>query len=292
MGSNRKISIILPNDALEAHSTKMSNWNIMPYRRVDECLMSKPDRKLSEIITGYEQVNVVEDTTESATFYPTANTSLAFYCGPDTPFIYITGPMTRPIQFTDVKPGTYFVILFSPAKLFTVDEVPLNEFHNQWVPIENIPIHNFHTLSEQLSRASTFRERIMLWESHFYPGWFDKLRNVPFWVNEILTTVSKDPTNFDDKKLSKLTGYTVRRTRDIFRRYTGITPKDYRRILRYKLSLYNLTTNPRTNLAGLANNLGFFDQAHFVNDFKKFHGSTPTQFIEEFLNSSIKSLPL
>lgn len=274
---------MLPKNDMESQGTKMPDWYIRPYRRVDQCLWSKPDVRLKNIITGYEQVNVIKKVTEPAVFYPETCTALTFYCGPGTPSVFFTGAMTQPIHFTDVKPGIYFVIVFSPGKMYSVTSIPLNEFQNAWVSIDDILTPNFHYLSEQLSMALSFQDRIRIWESYFKPDWMENERGIPVWVNNALSMISKKPNYFKDKKLAAFTGYTIRHTRDVFKRYAGITPKDFRRISRYKLGLYHLTTNPAINCAGLAYELGYADQAHFINEFKRFHGSTPTQFIKEFL---------
>lgn len=282
--------MILPDTAGEVHGTKIPGWSIIPFRGVKECLTSNPAEKLKGIIAGYEETCVVENQTESWIFYPNTNTVLVFYCGPDTPEIHIAGPMTRPVFSKDVKPGVHFSIHFPPARMPQIKEIPLKEILNQWLPIENRFSHNFHGILEELSKANGFSERIRIWESHFKPSRLDNLRIVPLWITLLLSEVSQDPASFNEKKISKFTGYTARHARDVFRRYAGITPKDYRRILRYKLSLYHLAKDPEADLAGLACDLGFFDQAHFINEFKRFHGSTPTQFINDFVKSPTNSM--
>jgi AraC-like DNA-binding protein len=62
-----------------------------------------------------------------------------------------------------------------------------------------------------------------------------------------------------------------------FRKTVGATPKQYASIVRMKTLINQLQLNePLTTLALEA---GFFDQSHFIREFKRFTGQTPTDFL-------------
>ncbi len=64
----------------------------------------------------------------------------------------------------------------------------------------------------------------------------------------------------------------------LFRRYVGTTPRWV--IKRYRMyeALEHLTEGAPPDLTALAQNLGYFDQAHFTNDFKKLVGRAPSKY--------------
>jgi AraC-like DNA-binding protein len=63
-----------------------------------------------------------------------------------------------------------------------------------------------------------------------------------------------------------------------FRRITGTTPKQFSVIIRLKNLIDNYSGfNSLTDAAHAA---GYFDQAHFIKDFKSFTGKTPHDFFE------------
>ena len=64
-----------------------------------------------------------------------------------------------------------------------------------------------------------------------------------------------------------------------FKRWIGMSAKKYQRILRVKHSLDQLKLSPETNLAGLALQTGFTDQAHMTREFKQIAKVTPGQYI-------------
>jgi AraC-like DNA-binding protein len=64
----------------------------------------------------------------------------------------------------------------------------------------------------------------------------------------------------------------------IFDRYVGASPRWV--IKRYRIyeALQNVGSATRVGWAGLAQDLGYFDQAHFTNDFKKLVGCSPSEY--------------
>src|SRR5690606_7571917 len=58
-----------------------------------------------------------------------------------------------------------------------------------------------------------------------------------------------------------------------FRKVVGTTPKKFASIIRFNSVLDNLTETK--TLTEICYQYHFFDQAHFIKDFKKFTGGTP-----------------
>ncbi|MCF8368649.1 MAG: helix-turn-helix domain-containing protein [Bacteroidales bacterium] len=63
-----------------------------------------------------------------------------------------------------------------------------------------------------------------------------------------------------------------------FNEEVGMSPKEYSKIVRAKCIARILLNNPHTSLTELTYKLGYFDQAHFIKDFKSVVGTSPGQF--------------
>ncbi len=61
----------------------------------------------------------------------------------------------------------------------------------------------------------------------------------------------------------------------LFFRHLGIPPKTVARILRFQCALRALMKDPGCSLAQVATDAGYFDQAHFIKDFKRMSGGVP-----------------
>jgi AraC-like DNA-binding protein len=63
----------------------------------------------------------------------------------------------------------------------------------------------------------------------------------------------------------------------LFLRYTGLTPKLYTKINRFQNSL-QLVGRKDATLTSIAYDCGYFDQSHFIREFKSFTGITPSVY--------------
>jgi AraC-like DNA-binding protein len=77
-------------------------------------------------------------------------------------------------------------------------------------------------------------------------------------------------------------GVSERTLQRLFRRYVGASPRWVIKRYRVYEALEQLTLGQPPELAALAQNLGYFDQAHFINDFKKLVGFAPNQYAARY----------
>lgn len=75
--------------------------------------------------------------------------------------------------------------------------------------------------------------------------------------------------------LAESASTSVRQLERAFARYLGIAPKTVARILRFQRAMRALMRDPGGPLADVAADAGYFDQAHFVRDFRRMTGGVP-----------------
>jgi AraC-like DNA-binding protein len=71
---------------------------------------------------------------------------------------------------------------------------------------------------------------------------------------------------------------SVRTLERKFKESSGHTVKDVSGLIRFEQVRNHLWQHPETNLAGLAHELGYTDQAHLSREFKRYSGTTPAAF--------------
>jgi AraC-like DNA-binding protein len=71
---------------------------------------------------------------------------------------------------------------------------------------------------------------------------------------------------------------TVRTLERKFKQSSGHTVKDVSGLMRFEQARNRLWTEPQTNLAALAQSLGYTDQSHLSREFKRYSGMTPAAF--------------
>lgn len=74
-------------------------------------------------------------------------------------------------------------------------------------------------------------------------------------------------------------GLTPKRFIQAFRDATGFTPKVFCRIQRFQRALNRMENGASMDWAGVALDSGYYDQAHFIHDFRAFSGINPTTYM-------------
>lgn len=75
-------------------------------------------------------------------------------------------------------------------------------------------------------------------------------------------------------------GVSTRTAERLFRRCTGLSPKETAEVIRYQ-TLWRRCLQPRFDLMEQVEALGYCDQAHLLNNFRKFHGLPLREAVEK-----------
>ena len=79
-------------------------------------------------------------------------------------------------------------------------------------------------------------------------------------------------------EVNRRTGLSPKRLLALFHDEVGLTPKAFWRVRRFRAALAELE-NGTDRGASLAARHGYFDQAHFLREFRGFAGSNPSEYM-------------
>jgi AraC-like DNA-binding protein len=79
--------------------------------------------------------------------------------------------------------------------------------------------------------------------------------------------------------LSHHLNVSPRQLERIFKDYAGFSPKTYSRILRFQAATGSYGDADKS-LTDIALDCGYYDQAHFIHDFRQFSGYTPSEYFK------------
>jgi AraC-like DNA-binding protein len=97
-------------------------------------------------------------------------------------------------------------------------------------------------------------------------------------IGRIMRLVLAEPELTRVEHLVDRTGLSARTLQRLFREYVGVTPKWVLRRVRLHEAAERIAEQPAIDWAPLALDLGYFDQAHFINDFKAVVGRSPAEY--------------
>lgn len=97
-------------------------------------------------------------------------------------------------------------------------------------------------------------------------------------AGELARAVEVDRDIVSVSQLAERFRLSVRSVQDVCNRALGVPPKWLIRCFRLQDALKRLETEDDVNLSLLAQDLGYFDQAHFTRDFKQITGISPGRY--------------
>jgi AraC-like DNA-binding protein len=99
-------------------------------------------------------------------------------------------------------------------------------------------------------------------------------------VRNVVERILQDTTLTQVEQVAEATVLSIRELQRLFQKYIGVSPKWV--IQRYRLheAVEQLSNGSPVSLSELALRLGYFDQAHFIRDFKAVVGKAPGKYMK------------
>ncbi len=180
---------------------------------------------------------------------------------------------------TDGDAGV-IAVTFYPFGACNFFSFPLIEIENAGINLCDIDRSNGKRLEEQVGAARTTRERVAAIEQYlmerFAPVDGDDLR----FLRTSISIVNSHRGRIAAAELSGMVYLTGRSLERKFSHLIGKTPKQFIRIVRFQNVVSHLSAAGEESLSALALENGYFDQAHFIRDFKALAGYTPKEFLK------------
>jgi AraC-like DNA-binding protein len=202
------------------------------------------------------------------------------------PKCFLIGQLTRPYEVEPTgETGTFFVC-FHPNGFFPFATFPIKEMENTAVPLEKLFGHDGHEIGQKILNANTTSERISLIENFLFNRLTDA-ETIDHIVKSTIETILTANGQLSVNELSKQNNINRRQLVRKFSSAIGLSPKQLSKTIRLQATLKTLLTQKVTSLTDLAYENEYFDQAHFIKDFKEFTGLTPKEFYGDHLTMSL-----
>jgi AraC-like DNA-binding protein len=99
-------------------------------------------------------------------------------------------------------------------------------------------------------------------------------------VEFALRAFRRDCALLSARDAARAVNLSQRRFIELFRDEVGLTPKLYSRILRFQRILGIIASADDVDWLDVALACGYFDQSHFIHDFREFTGLRPTEYLQ------------
>lgn len=196
-----------------------------------------------------------------------------------TPDYMILGLYTNPYEVRFKNHVKVFAIRFKPEGIYNVFGVPASVLKERFEDMSQVFGKGFRDFSHRLREDKSVIDKIKRAERYLLTNHRNK--RIDFNYVNVAAEIIRKNKGIKIEELAKMLFISKRQLQREFKNKVGISPKHYYRITRINEVLRLLDGDRQMDLTSVAYACGYFDQAHFINDFKRITGVRPTIFVKD-----------
>ena len=173
--------------------------------------------------------------------------------------------------------GFAFGIRFLPGTFRSIWQEPLSALSSPRIPLDVAFGDSGRRYERDVLAAKSDERRVELAEAFLRdrePALDDAMRR----VRDVVQLIESTPELLTVEAVAEACGTKVRTLQRLFHSYVGASPKWVIRRVRIHGAVAALEAGEHRNLAALAADLGYFDQAHFSREFTLLVGRSPLEY--------------
>ena len=208
---------------------------------------------------------------------PTAELVIDLRAGSTGSRATLVGPHSQYWVLDTSEERSVLGVHFKIGGAFPFFGVPAGELHNVRTSLEALWGRAAEWLIEQVASASTPEAKFDALEAALLlrmAGTLERHPAVDFAVHRL----SQFPPPGAVGAVTSAVGMCERRFRARFQSEVGMAPKLFARVQRFQAVIGLVHTLRDVDWAEVAVDCGYFDQAHFIHDFRAFSGFTPVEY--------------
>lgn len=259
----------------------------------------EPNKDLKDFVMCYWTLDFPrEDTPQINTIVPDGTMKLIFHYGdlywhhPEKgnrflqPRCFLIGQLTRPyIVEPDGDTGT-FVVRFYPNGFIPFATIPIKEMENKPISLNTLYEKDGEELGKSIINADSTVERIKIIE-HFLLTRLTDSKTIDNLIKSTVDTILETRGQISVTELSQKNHIHRRQLVRKFSMMIGLSPKQLSKTIRLQATLKALLNQKKSRLTDLAYDNEYYDQSHFIKDFKEFTGLSPKEFYGDDLRMSM-----
>ena len=249
----------------------------------------RPDDILKPYIKGYTLITVDQDLKDEV-FYPSGFVDFAVNISSgsaittingraiDMPKVEVLGQLTVPTRLTVAKGTSVLIARIYPYANSLFFSNSISDFTNDSIDLHGVLSIEADEFYDKLMHANTIEQKVKALDQFF----ICKLRKNERMlkktkiISHLCNRICAEGTSFDLESLSSNLGLSERYIQKLFESVVGLTPRAFFNTQRFNRSL-ELIRSSDSHLTSIAYDCGYYDQAHFIKEFKRFTGITPSE---------------
>lgn len=197
--------------------------------------------------------------------------------------VWISGIRNKYITIPSGRDSEMLIINFRKGKVSPFVQIPLSELTDSVIDAELVLSNEILNLREALLGIPSVKQKFIYVERQLMKRFGKNLTENPF-IDYAITKILQSPDTTTISEVSRKVGYSQKHLIQLFNNHVGITPVAFLRIIRFQKAVAEIETKKQISWTEIAHECGYFDQSHFIADFKKFSGFTPSAYLKQKAN--------
>ncbi len=193
------------------------------------------------------------------------------------PKCFVFGQLTRPLEIEPTGETGIFSIRFHSNGFLPFTTIPIKAMENKTASLFEMFEKDGIDIEQKILTATSTSERIQLIEAFLLHRLTD-IKTIDRIVKSTVDMILTANGQLSVEELSKQTRINRRQLERKFSSAIGLSPKQLSKTIRLQATLKMLLGKKFTSLTSLAYENEYYDQAHFIKDFKELTGFTPKEF--------------
>lgn len=252
----------------------------------------EPHPDLESLISCYWTLEVPADyESQKQRIVPDGCIEMAFILGDDIkrytseddfilqPRAMVLGQTIEPFYIEPTGYVNTFAVRFYPYGFANFVTVPIKSLANKETPIDVLfGEETAEKLEQEIIKAADVHERIKIIELFL----LNKLSEQSTVDNIVRKTIDALLSTKGNASINTILKEDLSKRRQLERNFVkqiGISPKQLGKVIRLQSALKMLLNEEGEKLTNIAYESEYYDQAHFIKDFKEFTGISPKDFL-------------
>ncbi|MDR5590294.1 helix-turn-helix transcriptional regulator [Christiangramia sp. SM2212] len=170
-------------------------------------------------------------------------------------------------------------VILSPAAPYYLFHQSAQIFLNRWTGLDKVSPIKADKLISNTENAEITRDKLERIYDYLIQLEKNRLEPIP-WLDRSLRRILESQGVIEIREIIEKEEISERHFRRKFQEIIGMPPKYYCKVIQIT-SVFQLLQQKETseNLTQVALDCGYFDQSHFIKDFKKYIGLSPNNFL-------------
>lgn len=208
---------------------------------------------------------------------PDRSIDILFTCVPRAPYGKVYGSVLRSKEIQLTPGAEYFGVGFPLGREFLKWNCSMKDIVECEMPIKDLLL--LDDPAHQLANIPSFEGRIQRFQETIGTLFLNENRYSPIVMNA-LYNIHLSRGNITMNDLAQKSGFSTRYIRKKFEQDIGISPKLFSQIVRFQCSLSMFMNDKNYSIWDIIEESGYYDQAHLINEYKKFSYYSPRQLMD------------